>query len=131
MGDATRRIRITAGPASAEAVLDGSKTAATIWEALPIAARAETWGDEIYFDIGARISPESPKAVVERGDLAYWPPGHAFCIFFGPTPASAGDEIRPASPVNVFGRVAGDPMVFKKVRSGTTVRVERAGGDGR
>jgi len=129
MDEATRRIRITAGPASAEGVLDDSKTAAAIWEALPIAARAETWGDEIYFDIGARIPPESPKAVVERGDLGYWPPGHAFCIFFGPTPASRGDEIRPASAVNVFGRVAGDPTVFKKVRSGTPVRIERAEGD--
>jgi hypothetical protein len=60
------------------------------------------------------------------GDLAFWPPGTAFCIFFGPTPASQGDEIRPASAVNVFGRVQGDPAVFKRVRSGTTVRVERA-----
>ena len=57
---------------------------------------------------------------------AYWPPGHAFCIFFGPTPSSRGAEIRPASPVNVFGRVLGDPTVFKSVRSGTKVRVERA-----
>ena len=53
-------------------------------------------------------------------------PGSAFCIFFGPTPSSRGDEIRPASPVNVFGRVLGDPTVFKSVRSGTKVRVERA-----
>jgi hypothetical protein len=60
------------------------------------------------------------------GDLAYWPPGSAFCIFFGRTPASQGDEIRPASAVNVFGRVEGDPTIFKKVPSGTTIRVERA-----
>ena len=128
MSDATRRIRIAAGSLTVEATLDGSKTATAIWEALPILARVETWGDEIYFDTGTTIAPESPKAVVERGDLGYWFPGHAFCIFFGPTPISTGDEIRPASPVNVFGRVAGDPAVFKKVRSGTPVRVERAGG---
>jgi uncharacterized protein len=126
-----RRIRITAGSTRAEATLDGSKTAADIWAALPVSAPAQTWGDEIYFDIGARIAPESPKAVVERGDLGYWPPGRAFCIFFGPTPASTAGEIRPASPVNVFGRVAGDPTVFKTVRSGTQVRIERAEGEGR
>jgi hypothetical protein len=63
---------------------------------------------------------------VALGDLGYWPPGPAFCIFFGPTPASRGEEIRPASPVAVFGRVQGDPTLFKRVRSGTTVRVERA-----
>ena len=72
------------------------------------------------------FKPEQPSEVVEKGDLAYWPPGSAFCIFYGPTPASRGDEIRAASPVTVFGRLLGDPTVFKPVRSGTTVRVERA-----
>ena len=67
------------------------------------------------------------KDVVALGDLGYWPPGHAFCIFFGPTPASRGDEIRPASPVNVVGRVSGDATVFKKVRAGTRVTLERGG----
>jgi hypothetical protein len=123
---AGRKIRITAGSVAAEAGLDDSKTAQAIWEALPLAAKAETWGDEIYFAIPVHLKEETPKAVVEMGDLGYWPPGNAFCVFFGPTPASRGEEIRPASPVNVFGRVTGDPKVFKKVRSGTTVRIERA-----
>lgn len=131
MKDGQRTIRITAGSASAEAALDESRTATAIWEALPIVAKAETWGDEMYFDIGRALSAESPKAVVELGDLGYWPPGRAFCIFFGPTPMSTGNEIRPASPVNVFGRIGGDPAVFKKVRSGTTVRIERAKGEAR
>lgn len=126
--EVARRIRITAGSVSAEADLGESKTAAAIWDALPLAAGAETWGDEIYFDIPVALPAESPMEVVELGDLGYWPPGHAFCIFFGPTPSSRGEEIRPASPVNVFGRVIGDPTVFKKVRAGTQVRVERAGG---
>ncbi len=129
MTDAPRTIRITAGPVGAEAVLDATGTATAIWDALPIVAKAETWGDEIYFDIGRALPAESPKAVVGLGDLGYWPPGRAFCIFFGPTPMSAGDEIRPASPVNVFGRIVGDPTVFKKVRAGTTVRIERARGE--
>jgi hypothetical protein len=122
----TRKIRITAGAVSAEAVLTGSATARAVWEALPLSVPALTWGDEIYFGIPVTAKPESPRETVEVGDLAYWPPGSAFCIFFGPTPASHGTEIRPASAVNVFGRVEGDATVFKRVRAGTLVTVERA-----
>lgn len=121
-----RRIRITAGSVVAEAALDDSVTAGLVWDALPFAVAAEAWGDEIYFAIPIKAKPEKPRETVDMGDLGYWPPGSAFCIFFGPTPSSRGNEIRPASPVNVFGKVAGDPTVFKKVRSGTQVRVERA-----
>ena len=126
MGTAGRKIRITAGSVGADAILDDSATATAVWEALPLTIPGQTWGDEIYFSIPVTAKPESPRETVEMGDLAFWPPGTAFCIFFGPTPASRGDEIRPASAVNVFGRVQGDPTVFKRVRSGTTVRVERA-----
>ena len=120
-----RAIRITVGSVSAEARLNGSKTAQAIWDALPIEAKGSTWGDEIYFDIGVTAAPEAAREVVDLGDLAYWPPGHAFCIFFGPTPASRADECRAASPVNVVGKIQGDPGVFKKVRSGTRVTIER------
>jgi uncharacterized protein len=123
---AERRIRITAGSVAADAALNDSVTAAAVWEALPLSVPGETWGDEIYFSIPVKAKPESPRETVEKGDLGYWPPCSAFCIFFGPTPASRGSEIRPASPVNILGRVLGDSTVFKKVRSGTTVRVERA-----
>lgn len=123
---ADRKIHITAGRVAAEAVLDDSDTAGAVWDALPLSVPGQTWGDEIYFEIPVKARPEKARAVVELGDLAFWPPGSAFCIFYGPTPASRGSEIRPASPVNVFGRVLGDPTVFKAVRSGTTVRVERA-----
>jgi hypothetical protein len=121
-----RAIVITAGHVTAEARLNDSKTAGAIWDALPIEAKGETWGDEIYFDIGLTAAPESPKETVEAGDLGYWPPGRAFCIFFGPTPMSRGDEIRPASAVNVVGRVVGDPKVFKTVRAGARVTLRRA-----
>ena len=120
-----RAIRITAGQISAAAELNDSATASAIWDALPIEAKAETWGDEIYFGIPLRAEAERAKEVVALGDLGYWPPGHAFCIFFGPTPASRGDEIRPASAVNVIGRVSGDATAFKKVRAGTRVTIER------
>ena len=123
---AERRIRITAGSIAAEAVLDQSNTAQAVWDALPLSVAGDTWGDEIYFGIPVKAKAENPCETVEMGDLAYWPPGSAFCIFFGPTPASRGAEIRPASPVNVFGRVTGDPTIFKKVRAGTPIRIERA-----
>jgi hypothetical protein len=122
------RIRIVTdatGPVEATLTDENPDTAKKIWEALPIEARANTWGDEIYFGIPVDADTENPREVVELGDLAYWPPGNAFCIFFGRTPASRGDEIRPASAVNVFGKVEGDPKVFKKVRSGERVRIER------
>jgi hypothetical protein len=119
------KIRITAGQVSATATLVDNGTAEAIWDALPIEARGSTWGDEIYFSIPVQRREEDARETVELGDLGYWPPGTAFCIFFGPTPASRGDEIRPASPVNVFGRVDGDPLVFKQVASGSRVLLER------
>ncbi len=121
-----RAIVITVGEVSAEAQLNESPTATAIWGALPITAEADTWGDEIYFDVGVTAGLESLREVVEAGDLGYWPPGRAFCIFFGPTPMSRGGEIRPASPVSVVGRIAGDPKVFKTVRAGSPVTVRRA-----
>ena len=120
-----RRMRITAGDVSVTAVLNDSRTADAIWAALPISARGNTWGDEIYFGIPVRLGEEDPREVVDLGDLGYWPPGHAFCIFFGPTPASLGNEIRPASEVNVFGHVEGDAAIFRQVADGTQVKLER------
>ena len=119
------RIKITAGDIVAFAELNDTATAKAIWNALPIEARASTWGDEIYFSIPVYLEEENAQEVVEKGDLGYWPPGNAFCIFFGRTPASRGDEIRPASPVNVVGRMEGDPTIFERVRSGEKVVLER------
>jgi hypothetical protein len=118
-------LRIVAGSVSARATLNGSRTARAVLDALPIEAAAQTWGDEIYFAIPVSLPEDDAQDVVERGDLGYWPPGRAFCIFFGPTPASRGDECRPASPVNVLGRVEGDATAFRAVRAGTRVRLER------
>src|SRR2546428_1554513 len=95
-------------------------------DVLPIDARGETGGDEIYYDIGRAVGLEPPGDVVAVGDLGYWPPGRAFGIFFGPTPLSRGAEIRPASPVNLVGRIVGEPRVFKRVSAGTRVTLRRA-----
>ena len=124
-GSMDRAIRITAGAVSAEARLNDLKTAGAIWDVLPIEAKGQTWGDEIYFDIGVTAPPEQARDVVDVGDLAYWQPGQAFCIFFGRTPASRGDECRAASPVNVVGKIVGDARAFTKVRSGSRVTIER------
>jgi len=121
-----QEIRITAGGLEVKATLNESETAQAVATALPIAAAANTWGDEIYFGIPVDASLEDGREVVDLGDLGYWPPGRAFCIFFGPTPASRGDEIRPASAVTVIGQVAGDPTVFKQVTSGTQITIEQS-----
>ena len=121
-----REINIRAGQVTVSAALNDTDTAAAIWDALPIEASASTWGDEIYFGIPVSAAAEMGQEVVDLGDLGYWPPGSAFCMFFGPTPMSRGDEIRPASPVTVIGRMHGDPTVLKRVPSGAPVLIERA-----
>ena len=114
------------GPIKATLSDENPETTKAFIEALPITGKANLWGDEIYFNIPVEAPPENGKSVVESGDIAYWPPGSAFCIFFGPTPMSRGDEIRPASAVNVFGKIDEDPRVFKKVRNGEEVKIELA-----
>jgi hypothetical protein len=118
-----KKIRISVGAIEAAAELNDTKTAQAIWEALPIKGHANLWGDEIYFSIHLSLKLEAGQELVSVGDLGYWPDGNAFCIFFGPTPVSQGDEIRPASPVTVFGKVIGDARVFKKVTAGTKITV--------
>ena len=121
----SRQIRITVGTVTALAELNTTKTADAIWKALPITAKANTWGDEVYFPIPVKAGLEDAKEIVNPGDLGYWPPGTAFCIFFGPTPMSRGEEIRPASAVNVFGEIKGDTKVFRGVADGEEVFVEK------
>jgi uncharacterized protein len=118
----------TSSTGTVEATLsdENPETVRAFIEALPITGKANLWGDEIYFNIPVEAPPENGKSVVELGDIAYWPPGNAFCIFFGSTPMSSGEEIRPASEVNVFGRIKGDPRVFKKVRNGEEVKIKLA-----
>jgi hypothetical protein len=121
-----RRIVISAGNLNAEAELNETPSAEAVWNALPIEARANTWGDEIYFEIPVEMGSEpgaSPN--VEVGDLAYWPPGNAFCVFFGPTPASRAGMPRAASAVNHLGRVIGEATDFRSVRDGDSIRLSR------
>lgn len=119
-----KKIKIRTGEVEMEAELNDSQTAEAIWKALPIKASANTWGEEIYFSIPVKCEEEKAQEVVSLGDLGYWPPGTAFCIFFGRTPASRGEEIRPASPVNIVGKALGNPKEFKKVRAGSEITIE-------
>ena len=119
-----RTIQIKAGGIEVIAELNNTKTAQAIWEAFPIKSRVNLWGDEIYFSIPVSLELENAQELVSVGDLGYWPSGTAFCIFFGPTPISKGQEIRPASPVNVFGKIIGDTNVLKQVASGTEITIK-------
>ena len=122
-----KNIRILTAGLTLEATLNESKTAEAIWEALPMEAKTNLWGEEIYFPIPVnRALEEGAKEVVSSGDLGYWPTGHAFCIFFGPTPASRGTEIRAASPVNIIGKVHSALTILRKVKDGANITLVRA-----
>lgn len=122
-----KKIIIKVDTIKVEAELNNSSTAEQIWALLPIEGRTNTWGEEIYFSIGKKMELEKGASeVVSIGDLAYWPPGEAFCIFFGKTPASFGGEIRAASAVNIFGKIIGDPKVLKRVSSGVKIKIEKS-----
>jgi uncharacterized protein len=118
-------ITIQAGGHTLQAELNDTRTATAILEALPIEVAGNTWGDEIYFEIPVDEELEDGQEVVEVGDLGFWPTGNAFCIFYGPTPMSRGDEVRPASAVTVVGRIAGDATVLRGSSGGISVRLSK------
>lgn len=122
-----KRIHISASGKLIEAVLNDTATARTIWEMLPIESECLTWGKEIYFSIPVHVSLEADACqVVEKGTLGYWPSGNAFCIFWGPTPASKGDEIRAASAVNIIGRIEKGIELLDEIEAGALISIRRA-----
>lgn len=121
----SKTISIRTGSIVVEAELIENKTSKAIWEALPLDSIVNTWGEEIYFSVPVSMGPENGQEIVNAGDIAYWPPGKAFCIFFGPTPASRRNEIRSASKVNAFGRLTGDPGILRRVTDGEKISVEK------
>jgi len=123
----SRKIFIRSGAIEMSAELNDSPAASALFSVLPLSARANTWGDEIYFEVPVNRKLDSTAAeVVQVGELGYWPSGRAFCIFFGPTPISRGDEIRPASAVNVIGKLMGDALAFKAVHDGDLIELDVA-----
>ncbi len=126
--DETMKITIRSGAVVAEAQLLDSETGHAIASILPITGSVNRWGDEIYFDIPLKLAlATDARDLVEAGELGYWPDGRAFCIFFGKTPMSRGDEIRAASRVNIFGRIIGDATVFKTIADGAEITIRRNG----
>ena len=119
-------MKIKVGELEVRASLNETGTAAGVWGILLVTSEVNTWGDEIYFGIPLDSALENGKEVVAVGDIAFWPPGKAMCIFFGRTPVSRGNEIRPASPVSIIGRIEGDPKLLKKVKAGESILIEKA-----
>jgi len=98
-----------------------------IWDALPITGQVQTWGDEIYFAIPVTAEPsDDAQETVPKGAIAYWRPGKALCLFWGPTPMSRGDEIRPASAVNLVGHIEGDPTLLAQIPNDSKILIRRA-----
>ncbi len=120
------RIRIIAGKVEKIALLNDSAAAETLRKSLPLEATVNRWGDEIYFSISAKLSGGEKRKIVNKGDIAFWPPGGAFCVFFGPTPLSQGEEIRPASEVIILGKIEEGVEAFKQVKDGETIRIVEA-----
>ena len=120
------RIKISVGTVTVDAELNDTPTAKAIAAVLPIRTSFSTWGDEIYFAIpvSAALDADHAQEIVTVGDLGYWPPGKALCIFFGLTPVSEPGKIMPASAVNMVGRVLGDATQFKQVMQAQEVVLE-------
>jgi hypothetical protein len=123
-------IIIKAGRTAVRAELNDTLTAQAVARALPIKSEAIRWGGEVYFSIPVEVDlEEGAREVLEAGELACWPSGNVFCIFFGPTPASIENEIRAASAVNVVGRVQGDLEGLWRVTDGMDVTISRMSDD--
>jgi len=121
------KVNISFASCQVEAEIFETPTGRAIYDALPIKRNVSTWGEEIYFEIPvkAEMEPEA-QSEVSVGDLAYWPNMPAFCIFFGPTPVSTGENPEAASAVNVFGRLLKvDRNQLAGIPEGENVVVER------
>ena len=110
------RINIFINGQKFEAELNDTKIAEEIYKVLPIEAEGNFWGNEIYFEIAVEMPNENPTEELKVGDLAYWPKGNSFCIFYGKTPASTNDEPKPASPVTIIGRIKGKLEELRKFK---------------
>jgi hypothetical protein len=120
------RIRISWRNHEALATLEDTPTARSLVAALPCDSMANTWGQEVYFEVPvqAELEPEA-RQVVDPGTICFWVQGSSLALPFGPTPVSRGSECRLVTEVNVLGRLEGDPHVLASVRDGDAIRVER------
>ncbi|MBZ0264589.1 hypothetical protein K8I28_07960 [bacterium] len=101
-------MKIVVGDLTLTAELNNTLTARAIIKKLPLEFAGDYWGEELYGSIPVYVGEDKPvSTITEPGTLAYWPLGNAFCIFWGPTPISQNGEIRPATPVNIIGKIVG------------------------
>lgn len=121
----SKLITIKIGDKKFDADLNDTKIANEIYNNLSIEASGNYWGDEIYFSIPIDMDNEKPQDEVEVGDLAYWPQGNGFCIFYGKTPASTGDKPKPASPVTVIGKIDAAPEELRNLSSIRNIKISR------
>ena len=121
-----RKLKMTIGGIEITAELFDTPTADAIYQNLPFSSTARTWGEEVYFDTPVTSKNEADaRDVVKAGELAFWLAGNAIAIGFGPTPVSQGEEIRLASPCNVWGRAVEDVRGLMVVKDGDPITVER------
>jgi len=119
------RIRIAWNGGEVIANLRETSSVNQLVTVLPCEARANTWGEEVYFELPLKLTLEADALqVVEPGTVCFWVEGSALALPFGPTPASKGNEPRLVTRCNVLGKIEGDPRELKKVRAGAAIRVE-------
>ena len=121
-----RKISFTSGSITIEGILNETETAKKIWSSLPLDSSVNTWGDEIYFSVQVDNELENSQEIVDLGDIGFWPPGNAICLFFGPTPISSEGEIRPASSVNIVGKIIGNLEELKLIKSASRISVVKS-----
>ncbi|MCY3955288.1 MAG: cyclophilin-like fold protein [Nitrospira sp.] len=126
MDDKPKQIKITVGGVTVEAALKPTRTAQAIYDALPVEANVNQWGEEFYCQVpGVKDYRETATTNVKVGDVAYWGLGGMLAVFFGRTPMSIGEDPVPADRVNVIGRLIGDPKVLHEAVGATMMKVEK------
>ena len=120
---ASIRIAWSGGAITVE--LRDTPTAKAVLAALPCQASANTWGEEVYFElpVKAALEPDAQQ-VVEPGTVCFWVEGSALALPYGRTPASKGTESRLVTRCNVVGEVVGEARQLRGIKEGAALRLE-------